>query len=312
MRQVHLLSRGVWASVPWDGLLLTAAAATPQDSTPHGCRIPGDRRPRLLVSGCLLGQPVTYRGKPSGWATKLVKPSARVDPLRFLLHSLCEAHGLAECVGFCPEMELLQLTAPRLPLRLTAGDSAGGAGAVLISSLGAESLWDYEENCLIKIPRRARQSASFPFRLSTAESATDPTREAAAAAAGALSVAQWLSAFDGVIVKAKSPSCGLDDARLYVRQTPAGTPLQQQQQLRGDTDYALVDGFFVKMLKDTIAQQGGESPVLPMISERTLKHVTAPPGNSALKTAHLVGFLDDVLTRFEWRDKNEQQSTAVP
>lgn len=164
--------------------------------------------PILLMSACLLGYSVTYRG-----VEVRLPATQRPTPLLFLTEVLGRELGLVRCVPVCPEMELLGLPAPRPPLRLVKATSscAGSGGQNELSSNdeagGKEAVRDSD---VCHVVRTSAQSAP----LLSFNANTDVLSPAMRSR-----LAVPLDAVDGVVLKSRSPSCGVRDARLYPRDT---------------------------------------------------------------------------------------------
>ncbi|KPA79088.1 putative mitochondrial hypothetical protein [Leptomonas pyrrhocoris] len=206
--------------------------------------------PVLLMSACLLGFPVTYRG-----ADVRLPATLRPTPLLFLTEVLWRELGLVCCVPVCPEMEWLGLSAPRPPLRLVRDETE-------CKKAGATNAQENERCRVVDAVSPDRVFLSYhPF--------TDELPSAVVAALGAP-----LHAIDGVVLKARSPSCGVHDARLYSREAataraascaacsnsrlPSARPSQRPTAASASTSYAHVDGFFAMLLRNSLCSSCGE------------------------------------------------------
>lgn len=300
-----LLRRGSWAAVPWGEIL----SLCPQQQQQQGrqcpnenfesrletlqraleARVAGERpvRPRLLVSACLLGHRVNYRGESSGWSRK---PSSQCSPLWFLLHVLGARLDIVECVPFCPEMQLLHLPSPRPPVRLVTHRDQHGRITQFVQDVQSKKLlWDCGANRSLHglpTPNGNAAPAALPAPMLTDAS---PVASAEEAALGP----EWLRSLDGVVMKSKSPSCGVGDAKLFT-DGDGGAPVSTA---------TAADGFFTKLFKDAQSRRGPEAPHPPIITERMLR----PPqctstGNRAVAPGLLLGsFLSDARVHAEWR-----------
>lgn len=164
------------------------------------------------------------------------------------------APPLIELFSFCPEVEMLGLSVPRAPIRLWS------RGRQLLDATKAEPLMlgriEAVGNGL------ARKSHEAPHTIHTELSTSYPISYA-----DRVEVAKSVvNTCAGFIMKSKSPSCGVGDARVY--DEPTGGP------------YTLSDGFFVhdviKVKKDLRSAS--------VVTERSIRndHV-------------LLDFLDEVL-----------------
>jgi uncharacterized protein YbbK (DUF523 family) len=217
--------------------------------------------PVLLVSACLLGYPVTYRG------TDVRLPATvRPTPLLFLTEVLWRELGLVQCIPVCPEVELLGLPVPRPPLRLTRATTAGEEGGV----------------CRV-VDAATTHGTHLSFRPDVDELPSFVLSQ----------LALPLDAVDGVVLKSRSPSCGVLDARLYAglavpavasscdacpassckadgtATPPAGSvhggrdphavlpSSQHDSRTHAAAPYELVDGFFTTLLRNSLTSRGG-------------------------------------------------------
>ncbi|KAG5503411.1 hypothetical protein JKF63_05550 [Porcisia hertigi] len=207
----------------------TTPACSPRIATARGQQ---PDLPVILVSACLLSYPVTYRG-PYARLPALLRPT----PLLFLTEVLFKELGLVHCIPVCPEVQWLGLPVPRVPLRLVRGprarDNAPDEG---ICSSTAPC------NSRVSSPPMSKGASSSAAGESgrdvryLVDSATEDRvllRYSAPNDKGdaLLSSPQLNSAFlmhflhdlntvDGIILKSYSPSCGVQDARLYEAPAP--------------------------------------------------------------------------------------------
>ncbi|KPI86434.1 hypothetical protein ABL78_4513 [Leptomonas seymouri] len=280
--------------------------------------------PVILVSACLLGYPVTYRG-----AEVRLPATLRPTPLLFLTEVLWRELGLVRCVPVCPEVEWLGLPVPRPPLRLVCGVDRDARESLD----GAQG----KELCHV-VDAAAPDRIVFSFNPSAGELPS----------AVVANLAAPLHAIDGVVLKSRSPSCGVHDARLYSRDAaitstpsckacsrsrPTGVPASQCHPAASDsTSYKLVDGFFAKALRNSLRASskapgdreagGGQSSLpLPVItSDRLLTQFHAVDSDAPRSSCHspraltfrakgevglehtsLDVFMESVLQHREWR-----------
>lgn len=212
-----------------------------------GCPVArsGSGVPRVLVSACLLGYRVSYRGAAAACCGER-------RPANLLTQVLGARLGLLECVPLCPELRVLRLGAPRRPIRLVrlpppAGLGSGGELAVVDSLSGREHF---------------RYCPSDPQLWLRVEGLAAQRRAAAGSEWGARTEdyndkEEWLPRdLDGALLKAKSPSCGLQDCQLFRQghRASAGAP--------ADTVYG--DGFYSSALRAGV-------PGVCLTSERLLR-----------------------------------------
>lgn len=225
--------------------------------------------PRILVSSCLLGHNVTFRGRsavPSRVPTNAALPSPpprRLWPFLFMRDAL-QPIGLIEMVPLCPEMVFLGLPAPRPSLFLSIGDNSGG-----------------DEHAFTQ-----REEHLPSVRMLETATKKDHTSRFAEGAAGWLRQVQTGSAgnvppFHGFVGKRRSPSCGAGDARLYCDASPS---------IRGAV-FRQGDGLFVSELRRRIA------PSFPIATEHSLGEAA---GSAGMETHSLLHFLRRVLA--SWHD----------
>ncbi|KAG5477723.1 hypothetical protein LSCM1_05019 [Leishmania martiniquensis] len=273
---------------------LSAVAKQPPAQPTASCSLSStaarDRQPDLplvLVSACLLGYPVTYRG-----TRKKLPAVLKPTPLLFLTEVLCKEMGLVQCLPVCPEVQWLGLSAPRVPLRLVRGaqgpDGAGRRGggwapAQLCSNAPSPPLPTGSSGTLRGNDKREVrylvESAAEDHALLSydASSGTHVGPSPAFHAEFLSQLRQDLRAVDGIVLKSYSPSCGVQDARLYEEAvTPPSSTLCSQhpctackhvedsgraavagQRLasstRGQRRFDLVDGFFTQQLRSCVA-----------------------------------------------------------
>ncbi|KAG5478200.1 hypothetical protein CUR178_04914 [Leishmania enriettii] len=226
---------------PADGGMLPAWDAPSAVASPSltrsiaSCSLPTttarDRQPDVplvLVSACLLSYPVTYRG-----THRRLPAVLHPTPLLFLTEVLFKEMGLVQCLPVCPEVQWLGLPAPRVPLRLVRGfrgpDGAGRRGSGWttaqndwkalskpLSTGSSGSVADEEEREV----RYLVESTSEDHALLRYD-APNGTRAELSTSLDLNSefvahLLQDLRTVDGIILKSYSPSCGVQDARLYV------------------------------------------------------------------------------------------------
>lgn len=179
---------------------------------------------KVLMSGCLMGQRVSYRGGSSN-----PKPT---HPIHFIRNVLCVPNTIRlngapfiSLVPYCPEVQLLGMAVPRPPIRL----------------------WGKDRKVI-------RSDNMEPVR--TSFEADDLLIK---------SIRNVCTECKGFILKSRSPSCGVGDARVYERAMGG--------------EYSLTDGFFVR----EVIQPAQPNPNL--VTERSLKDKVA-----------LVNFLELVLS----------------
>ncbi|RNF06350.1 uncharacterized protein Tco025E_07585 [Trypanosoma conorhini] len=227
----------------------------------------GGVKPTLLVSACLLGQCVTYRG--GSCAT----PQHRRTPIGFIVDCLWREYRLVECLPICPEVDLLAMPSPRPPLRLVKESRdeprrlVTAPPAVSRHVPPAPGTWRDEGN------EAKRRLAQRHPRL--AEEL----------------LVRRLAGIDGCVFKSRSPSCGVRDARLYFAE-------------RGG-DYEEVDGFFVGGWVRPAAAAAA-APPLPLTTERQLcfgEATSSSCGAWSGRKEAVLSFVADVLARFEARHR---------
>jgi uncharacterized protein YbbK (DUF523 family) len=233
---------------------------------------PSAEVPTILVSACLLGHAVTYRSPapPSGGAQRPAKQELFRRPPKLTRRSLppallrsLEGAGLLRLVAVCPEAAA-GLPIPRDPIRLLRGRDAREQPAsrirgdvVAVNDRSREDLtpllsqWNdaavfYSADGQLRVrPQRLMPSALCP---------DSPSSQPAI--------------IDGFFGKARSPTCGVLDARLYTRD--------------GDqkTEFSEVDGLFASHVRSC----GGafamtterESACLPATAGGGGRHVALP------------------------------------
>nr|CCC53071.1 conserved hypothetical protein [Trypanosoma vivax Y486] len=217
-------------------------------------------KPTLLVSACMLGQPVSYRGKSSRCAQ-------RCTPAGFILDFLYHEHQLVNCIGIGPEMDLLGMPAPRPPLRLVQSPDGGSRYAVT-----------------------AERAIELPLSpLSVLKADKDGAEQRLGQRHPRLGeelLVRGLADVDGCVLKSRSPSCGVGDARLY-----------------GSSEggkYTEVDGLFVEGFIRPAAVIGGVS--MPLATERQLFFdYDHGARRSRIGYYGVLTFVGDVLRRFSAR-----------
>nr|CCC95148.1 unnamed protein product [Trypanosoma congolense IL3000] len=245
-------------------MLLKAYLRQGACSSPSSEQVIMTNRPVLLVSACLLGEPVNYRGV--GRASH----QQRCTPVGFLVDFLSRQHDLLDCIAVCPEMDLLGLPSPRPPLRLLRDPQTGRRSLV---ACGA-SVLDIPllPNTLTSRDNVEGRLGCVPHR--------DPRLVDEL-------TCRKLSGVHGCLFKARSPSCGVGDARLY-------------SSVSGGV-YSEVDGFFVEsFLRPSL--HSFDVP-LPLVSDHQLffdgeefhqHRRTTRRRNSC----GVLAFLSNILTRF--------------
>ncbi|RNF02227.1 hypothetical protein TraAM80_06520 [Trypanosoma rangeli] len=239
-------------------------------------------RPTLLVSACLLGQRVTYRGGSCS------QPGHRCTPVGFIVNCLWREHRLVECVPICPEMDLLAMPAPRPPLRLVKESRDEPRRLVTAPPkvskrlLPAPGMWS-DEGCEVR-KRLMQRHPRLAEEL----------------------LVHRLAGIDGCIFKSRSPSCGVRDARLYAAESGG--------------DYEEVDGFFVDgWVRPAAAApvQGTPSTTalpLPLTTERRLCFgggAFTPIGAQLDHKDAVLSFVADVLARCEARHRVAASSSSL-
>lgn len=277
------LNRGVWQGVPFASLFAAEGDRTP---TPPVTKLTSV--PRILVSACLMGERVAYHGRPPGPPRR--KRSREATPLSLLLDTLWRSWGIVECIPLCPEMQLLQLPCPRPPVRLVEAATWGDARQVVMQQEGMpDPLWSYSRGSHADAHKLlAREilpltASNTPCHPCGGCRGSPPPR-----------VMDLLDSIDGIVLKARSPSCGLGDARVYTVSEGRATA---GQQLRS---YRETDGLFAAAVRLRY-------PALPTTSERHLQsrgdgRLAGSTGPACTSENSLGQFLDEVLCHFEQRN----------
>lgn len=222
------------------------------------------KRPVLLLSACLLGHTVTFRGS-NFRAPRHLRPT----PLLFLMEVVAKELDLVTVVPLCPEMQLLGLPAPRRPLRLVGNNAAPGVGA-----RGSGAAADVEDRRYLVDSADARHVLlSYNAKHDTLNSPSPlwDDRAAVNGGDGAVMMEQLLRNVDGIILKSSSPSCGVMDARLYTAPPPdafatvaggggsGGGPVAGRRPAasRGGyhAAYQRTNGFFTELLVNSLGKR---------------------------------------------------------
>eukprot|EP00796_Vickermania_ingenoplastis_P007407 gene7407-5216_t len=310
--------------------------------------------PLVLVSSCLLGEPTAYHGgsarlRPGTPLHFLAFHSAVWrGPNSAQTPSPTAPEPLLRTISLCPEMHLLGLPAPRPPIFLQAGPSKGGETSlsVQLRSTGKED--DSCSRCLLHVhqgtrlrtvmkevvdwncaPQSAASSAvgldSRADNTSLPDTAVRRGPPSSSSSPDGRSREERVSSFvrllegggvHGALLKARSPSCGVADARVY---TPSSARCV----------YTRSDGFFTGLLRYELAVAAAEKPIachaalqegrgtgssrrlppLPIISERQLKSFEQETATSAAlgrlppegggSAPSLLSFLVSVGRRYE-------------
>ncbi|EKF39429.1 hypothetical protein MOQ_000346 [Trypanosoma cruzi marinkellei] len=223
-----------------------------------------DVRPTLLVSACLLGQRVTYRGG------SCAPPVHRRTPVGFIVDCLWREHRLVDCLPICPEMDLLAMPSPRPPLRLVK-DSRDGRRRLVTSP---PTVSEYE----IPSPEMYREKRNgVKERLSQRHPRL--AKEL---------LVHRLAGMDGFVFKSRSPSCGVLDARMYAAESGGS--------------YEEADGFFVEKWVRPAAE--ATTMPLPLTTERQLCFGDAASSSKKMRLGcnyAVLSFLADVWSRFDAR-----------
>ncbi|ORC84551.1 uncharacterized protein TM35_000431190 [Trypanosoma theileri] len=237
------------------------------------------KRPVLLVSACLLGHCVSYRRHHSS-------PRPRT-PAGFLLHCLASDYALLTCIPVCPEMDLLHMTSPRPPIRLLQSQQTER------KEREGKSQQQQQQEQKVYIYGNVKGEVKEGRELRERLISRHPLL------ADELLVRQ-LTGIDACLLKARSPSCGVGDARVY---TSASGGV-----------YKEADGFFVnEWLRPVVG-------TLPLVTERQLyfddeeeeeeeQQEQEAIGISITRKSHhnskhrygVLSFIRDFLTRFEKR-----------
>lgn len=237
----------------------------------------------------------------------------RPSPLLFFTEVVVGELGLVRCRPLCPEMQWLGLPAPRPPLRLVRANGDGERetpgeelrGNIVCVRSGPASLLSFNAST-DRLPPSLVDLLGLP-----------------------------LEDVDGVVLKSRSPSCGVGDARLYASEPTKTEGGLSCSSCRGvaacattsaSPSYALVDGFFTQLLCNSLHPQRGEhnpavgehrpsSPVSPPVitSDRLLRHFSAADSSDGAHVAQssLEGFMDSVLRHHEQRLLHKRESEGV-
>lgn len=193
--------------------------------------------PNVAVSGCLLGLKVTYRGGCSSQ-----RPLSNFNLLHFLSgHTGQDFPPLLRFVPYCPEVQLLGLSVPRPPIRIWSAERI-----LLDASTGTPLSMGPVDGLR---PDVCHGDATYAERAAVARS--------------------MFSGCKGFVLKSRSPSCGVGDARVYAD--------------AGGGPYESSDGFFVR----DVARHVVGSP-RGIVSEKTIRD-----------EAVLIDFLEFVLEKSE-------------
>ncbi|CCW62507.1 unnamed protein product [Phytomonas sp. EM1] len=350
------LGRGVWREVKWRDLFAAFEAekgwvGEPSSSSARGSPRPvvplTARKPTLLVSACLVGCSVSYRA-----ASATVRNGS---PVHFLLDVLWRRLGVIDCLPICPEMQLLRLPTPRRPIRLVSPQITLESGVnpiakdplarvVLQSTEDGthhRALWEFASTDTLErlwknlhLNPGKRQSDYVHFEKNEAKEFQKVLDQLVRV--DSLTPSSLLRDVDGILLKGRSPSCGVHDARLYKFSTnlavQANISKKCAQQFNGFNN---VDGFFTNMLRNSLQEEATTMVAPPITSELFLRYL-APPnavddeymlrgqcsfmgtekvsnkeGDYADKAnwikpeqRYLTLFLDAVLNRFEMRTTN--------
>lgn len=230
-------------------------------------------RMRILVSRCLLGDShVAYHGK------HLRAPGQAHHELKFFTDLLQDRLRLVSLYSICPEVDLMKLSTPRPPLKLV------GTSPSTLSSVPSCSIGCQRAACGLKLVEASTQSDMTSRMVAPLENAEDlavPLRCEESMQTVLVSGPQLAAMFDGAVLKARSPSCGPGDARVYD---------EREGGLESTTKYRTGLGLFPLIAfsekgrnaavrgdgdrcEDPLATNGGDlhdAAPLPIISERTL------------------------------------------
>jgi uncharacterized protein YbbK (DUF523 family) len=221
-------------------------------------------RPTILVSACLLGRQVQYHGRTPN--KNYVSPQCCGDDLGFLVFTLGMVLGVVQIASVCPEVDIMGLATPRAPMRqlLSGGSASMILRDPLIGDVDVTRCLTDKRNTHIRIYHSAE---SVELQLVPLDK---------------------LHVFvNGAILKAKSPSCGVGDARLYSSSVVCN----------GKASYELGHGMFVRNFLAL-----AESPC-PLVTDRALngKHLLYDRTLDSTGSTEL--FLDGVVNHFQAQNK---------
>ncbi|CUE89370.1 Hypothetical protein, putative [Bodo saltans] len=241
--------------------------------------------PTILVSSCLLGHPVAYHGRSSQATRKKnisdgssevsqkprTNPQRSVNDFTFLVHTLSDPSiGVVKIIPLCPEVDVMGLPVPRPPIRLI-GRSVGSdrqAGAARKRSYRHVYLQDPVRGAVDVSSSLLGDEAAHR----SIDDILDPRAQQHGLGGGArppappLTLESFTASIDGAILKSKSPTCGVGDARVYL-------PQSLEQHVSGSGvphSFSNDDGVFVqRYLRGAPSAQDGSQ--FPIVTERSLR-----------------------------------------
>lgn len=267
---------------------------------------------RLFVSACLLSHvhqptPVAYHGRAS-----VRKQSSDVfHPVSFLVDTLGVDYGIIETVTLCPEMDVMSLPSPRSPLKLVAAqpttslNSCQPEGLSSITSARERSFRLCSTACgtdmTLEMCGKAAPDVVRLLRVVTRRG-TVPFNDSQNTGLGSEETSTLERMLDGGVMKSRSPSCGVGDARLYSSATPSNSDA-----------YLPTDGAFVKTYLRSFesgTQTDGHRArlSLPLVTERTLRPRAISGGGHA--TEAVEAFLKACVNRYGQRHEEVELSAA--
>ncbi|CAD2219912.1 hypothetical protein AGDE_13471 [Angomonas deanei] len=258
----------------------------PQEEEGGGVGPTSERVPTLLCSACLLDCNVAYHGRGGAHGR-------RKTAFGFVKSVLSQRLRCIRLIPLCPEVQLLQLPVPRDPIRLeTIQQHNHNDIGVFVSNKDHRCLLTYDsggsdlQDCF---------NGPIPSHPNI-----PPTSEE-------VSLEALLSSVDGVVLKSRSPSCGLGDARVYDGSGPP--PIKRGHNEKDYCPYiANQNGFFAQLLKNEFARRNETG--MSITSEKRLcfdyptLHEGFPTNNNNNEVYTPIRlFLNSVVKHFEQRDK---------
>jgi uncharacterized protein YbbK (DUF523 family) len=190
--------------------------------------------PRILISACLMSKSVSYRGS---------SVMLRVDhPLTWLRRIALSSPQLLLLTPMCPEMGA-GLPAPRPPVRLVRSQEPNSPPRLLCPTLENADIGKRMQPWLDEL---LPVEGTAVLDVAAAGHSFAPRRTPDG-------VSPAIQGFHGFVAKAKSPSCGVGDAKVFLQDSR-------------HTVAELGDGHFVRQLRLRLGDAS-----IPMITEKGLK-----------------------------------------